>query len=367
MKTNKRIVFLDYLRLIACFMVLLAHCCEPFYFSGDGTCLLKNAFDASWLAIFVSACIASVPLFVMASSYLLFPVSKPTGDFLKHRFGRIFIPFVIWAVIYCIFSGNGWRELPFNFPMCAAHMWFIPMLMGLYLVMPIISPWAERLSARELKSWIALWLLTTTFPFVRKIAALIIDGAGGGAAPFLWGESLWNDFGGFHYVSGFIGYVLLGFYLRKFVPELSWRKTLSIAFPLWIIGWVFICAVFLCRLPTENGWPIKGPLSLALDLELGWRTCTIGVAMTATGAFLIIRKFTSEGALYRYIVKPLASASYGIYLAHMLVLIPVVAWIRPNFSTPITMVLSAIITFVLTSLLSLVLSRIPVIGRFLSP
>jgi hypothetical protein len=128
-----------------------------------------------------------------------------------------------------------------------------------------------------------------------------------------------------------------------------------------------IWAVFLCRLPTENGWPIKGPLSLALDLELGWRTCTIGVAMTATGAFLIIRKFTSEGALYRYIVKPLASASYGTYLAHMLVLTPVVAWIRPNFSTPITMVLSAIITFALTSLLSLVLSRIPVIGRFLSP
>jgi hypothetical protein len=246
-------------------------------------------------------------------------------------------------------------------------MWFIPMLMGLYLAMPVISPWAERLSAREIRVWLALWFFTTAFPFIRKLASYVIDGAGGGAEPFLWGESLWNDFGGFHYVSGFIGYVLLGFYFRKFVPELSWKRTLSIALPLWISGWIFICAVFLCRIPLENGYPVEGPLSLALDLELGWRTCTTGVAMTAAGAFLVIRKLNFQGAVYRYFIKPLAAASFGTYLAHMLVLVPVLARIRPHFPTPVTMVLSAVATFVLTSIVSIVLGRIPFLGRFIAP
>ena len=36
-----------------------------------------------------------------------------------------------------------------------------------------------------------------------------------GPTPFLWGEAPWNHFGAFYYVSGFSGYMLLGFYFRK--------------------------------------------------------------------------------------------------------------------------------------------------------
>ena len=229
---------------------------------------------------------------------------------------------------------------------------------------PIKPPEVPPASVSSRATWLAIF--SRTFPFVRKLAAFVL-GSGGGTEPFLWGEALWNDFGGFHYVSGFVGYVLLGFYFRKFVPELSWRKTLLSAVPLWLVGWAFICLVFLCRIPLEEGWPVKGPLSLALDLELGWRTCTTGVALTAAGAFLVIRKLTTQGAFYHLVIRPLAGASFGTYLAHMLVLVPVLAWIRPHFPTPVTMVLAAVLTFVLTSLLSLVLGRLPFVGRFIAP
>ena len=66
MKSDNRIAFLDYLRVVASFMVIFAHCCEPFYFSDDSGCLLRNASDAGWIAGVVSACVACVPLFVMA-------------------------------------------------------------------------------------------------------------------------------------------------------------------------------------------------------------------------------------------------------------------------------------------------------------
>jgi surface polysaccharide O-acyltransferase-like enzyme len=89
--------------------------------------------------------------------------------------------------------------------------------------------------------------------------------------------------------------------------------------------------------------------------------------MTAAGAFLVIRKLNFQGAVYRYFIKPLAAASFGTYLAHMLVLVPVLAWIRPHFPTPVTMVLSSVATFVLTSIVSIVLGRIPFLGRFIAP
>ena len=41
-----RIVFLDYLRFIACFMVILVHCIEPFYLGGEGT-HISNATNAA--------------------------------------------------------------------------------------------------------------------------------------------------------------------------------------------------------------------------------------------------------------------------------------------------------------------------------
>ena len=79
---NSRIVFLDYLRVIACLMVIIVHCVEPFYLGGEGT-LIQNWNDGFWCTVIDSALRAAVPLFVMASSYLQFPVKYDTLTFFK--------------------------------------------------------------------------------------------------------------------------------------------------------------------------------------------------------------------------------------------------------------------------------------------
>ena len=85
MAENNRIVFLDYLRVIACFMVMVVHATEPFYFDDAMNLHIATQADASWVAIVDSAARACVPLFVIASSYLLFPLTKPTGEFFRRR------------------------------------------------------------------------------------------------------------------------------------------------------------------------------------------------------------------------------------------------------------------------------------------
>ena len=98
---NSRIVFLDYLRVIACLMVIIVHCVEPFYLGGEGT-LIQNWNDGFWCTVIDSALRAAVPLFVMASSYLQFPVKYDTLTFFKKRLVRVGVPFVIFSLLYTL-------------------------------------------------------------------------------------------------------------------------------------------------------------------------------------------------------------------------------------------------------------------------
>ena len=105
----ERVVFLDYLRVIACFMVITVHCIEPFYLGGEGT-LIRNMTDAAWSTFLDSALRAAVPLFVMASSYLLFPLKYDTATFFKKRFVRVCIPLIIWSLLYALIPYYGSAE-----------------------------------------------------------------------------------------------------------------------------------------------------------------------------------------------------------------------------------------------------------------
>ena len=364
MQEQKRIVFLDWLRIIACFMVMVIHSCEPFYFDAEGnTCFLSKsaAFWSSWLD---SLCHACVPLFVMTSSYLLFPVTRPTGEFFRRRLVRVFVPYAVWMCIYTAAWGD-WARLPFNFPFAGGHLWFVYMLIGLYLLMPLLSPWAEKASEKEVRGWLVLWFVTTLFPFIRRFWLAQFGAPEFGPVPFLWGEAPWNRFGAFYYVSGFFGYMLLGFYFRRFVPTLTWRRTLALAVPIWTVGMAIVWSFFYFRIPDGAGYPVLRPYAFAMDLETSWEFCGFGIALMATAYFLVIRKFNFKGGFYRRVVRPLSEASYGTYLLHMLILVPVVGCCRQHFSPPVTMILTAIATYVLASAAGVLLRRIPFVGRWI--
>lgn len=363
---KNRIIFLDYLRVIACLMVMVVHACEPFYLGGEGT-FFASRWDAQWAVWIDSAVRACVPLFVMASAYLLFPVTKPTGAFLRHRLLRVAVPFALWTCVYTARFDGDWGKLLFNFPadIIGGHLWFVPMLLGLYLLMPLLSPWAERASEKEVRGWLAVWAFTTLFPYVRGLWGFLYGAPSFGAVPYLYGECPWNAFGTFQYVSGFFGYMLLGFWFRKFAPALSWRRTLAVAAPLWGVGYLAVALPFLLRIPDAAGYPVAAPYATAVSLEMSWEFCSTGVALTVAAYFLVIRKLTADGAFYRCVIRPLAEASYGTYLMHMLVLAEVCDLLKPRLTTPLAILATALVSFLATSLLSMALRRIPRVGAWL--
>ena len=66
---------------------------------------------------------------------------------------RVAVPFVAWAAAYIAAAGRKWGPLLFNFPDEGGHLWFVPMLLGLYLLMPLLSPEGEaRNNSRAIMS-----------------------------------------------------------------------------------------------------------------------------------------------------------------------------------------------------------------------
>ncbi len=364
MKNNKRIVFLDWLRFIACFMVMLVHCIEPFYLGGPEGTYIASKSDALWVTLVNSALRPAVPLFIMTSSYLLLPLKTDTGTFFRKRFTRVLVPFLVWTLLYifvypyvCGTSPDvigSFKSLIFNFLMSSGHLWFVYMLLGIYLLMPMISPWIDKITRKEERGFLILWAFTCVIPLLRPLAAAVTGSAN------LWGECPWNEFGTFYYVSGFVGFVVLAHYFRKHVGEISWGKTLAVAMPFWLIGYAVTAAGFWHFMPNELGFPLSASYETAVEMETTWNFSTFGVMMQTLAYFLIIRKITASGFVYEHIVLPISKLSYGMYLMHMFVLTPVFSWINSTgLATALVMFISAILTYIICALLARLIAFIP--------
>lgn len=386
-KTDSRIVWIDWMRVAACFMVVLVHSTEPFYLGGDGALILTKG-DAYWSSFFDSFVRSCVPLFIIASSYLLFPLRINAGDFVRRRAMRVLVPFLVWTVVYASVWGEpvqNFRDLIFNFNYAAGHLWFVYMLIGVYMLMPLLSPWAEKVGKRELQVYLLICFFTTLFPSLRDWLSggelSIIYGTSGlpRQAFFpLWGECSWNSYGMFYYFSGFMGYLLLGLYFRRFVGELSWQKTLAIAFPCYLVGFVSCFGGFLWRVfdSADGVYPVGGTVVKAVWWETTWTNDTVGVALMAVAWILLFRKINASGAFYQKVLLPISKASYGMYLSHLLVLVPICGFFRGwlgvgeegilgLWTTPVQILLSSLCGFICVAVACLLIQRIPKVGKYI--
>ena len=395
-KQESREIWLDWMRVSACFMVMLVHSTEPFYLGGDGALILTKA-DAFWAGFFDCLVRCCVPLFIVASSYLQFPLHYPVGEFFRRRAVRILIPFAFWSVFYALIWGKpveNLRDLLLNFNYAAGHLWFIYMLIGLYLVMPLLSPWAAKVGKKELLVYLGIWLFTTLIPLLRELLSgspVLVYGPTGiprQALYPLWGEASWNGYGTFYYVSGVIGYLLLGLYFRRFVPELSWRRTLAIAIPCWLGGFALAYGDFLRRVFSVGSFPAAGDLTMAVSWETCWCNDTIGVAAMTLGLLLLFRKIVPSGSsasgaspdassnFYRRVLLPVSKASYGMYLMHLAILVPISGlfrgWLGTGndgvlgiWTTPVEILSAAVLAFLASAIVSALLQRIPKLGRWI--
>lgn len=346
--SSKRHYGLDLLRVLACYMVIQIHAGE-FYYIGPGGAVL-NTPDSHIVGWYNSLLRVCVPLFVMLSGYFLFPVGD-TRTFFKKRMSRVALPFVVWCILYAFyqyFMGQvtltnaliNISKIPVNFGVEIGHLWFVYMLLGLYLFAPLISDWVQKSSKKNMEFYLMLWALTLCVPYIHLVFANI------------WGECFWNQTPMLYYFSGFLGYIILANYIKRFHAEpKKWNYSLGIL--LIVTGYAITTSGYLSRLSTEQ---------YNSTLELTWGFETINVAMMTAGLFLLLKNITirNTATTGSRIVMDISAKSYGIYLAHIMVLNAVYGYLDPRIDgAALKLPLIAVSTFILTYLLVKLLALLP--------
>lgn len=310
----KRIVFLDYIRVFACFLVMLVHASENYYGAVGASDMagpqsyLANEADRLWVSIYDGFSRMSVPLFMMVSAFLLVPLKEgqTTWTFYRRRFARILPPFFLFMILYSTLpllwgqidgatSVKDLSRILLNFPTLAGHLWFMYPLIGLYLFIPVISPWLRQATAREERFFIGLFLLSTCMPYLNRWFGEV------------WGQCFWNEYHALWNFSGYLGYLVLAHYLRV---HLDWSRSRRFR-----VGLVAMLAGAVLTIYSFYVQAIPGQVLETPELEIGWSFCTINCVLLTTGAFLL---FTCiERAEPPRLIAMLSQLSYGMYLMHI--------------------------------------------------
>lgn len=363
MERTDRIVFADWLRVVACFMVMLVHASENFYAAdtsglAGNVSMLANESNRFWVAFydgFVGR--TCVPLFMIISAFLLVPMKPGVTmvQFYKRRFTRILPPLLFFMLVYTFlplaWGAMTWeqsmadlRMLPFNFPSMAGHLWFMYPLISLYLIIPVVSPWLEKASAKEERIFLYIFAFSTLTPWLHRFVN-----------DELWGECFWNGFTMLWYCSGYLGYLVLAHYVRY---HLDWNRKKRA-----IVG----TACFLAG-AAFTGWSFwhAGVPGRILDtpmLEWSWEFCTPNVLTATFGAFLLFTCIRSDRA--PAIVVTLSKLSFGMYLMHLLFLGPIASFfVNGDPANPLLPVWAAIpviavLTFICCGITSFIISKLP--------
>lgn len=323
-----RIIYIDTLRTLACFLVVLTHSAMPAENDSDGIYMFFYSFISS----------PATQIFFAISGALLFPVKQPMKEFYKRRFIKILPPVFIWSIISVfiyillgnITMGEGIKRLilmPIR-PAISIY-WFIYVMIGLYLIGPIISKWLVSATKSEIEFFLLLWGINLCMPFLNLIIPNIFSDSG-------------NHYWMLNYFGGYLGYWILGYYLTKYPFHTGWnKKFLSLCASL--IGYIG----FILVLKLHN-----------IDDQQYTYYLQIGNALMVIWIFTVTKDLLPIFPKYQKPITEIAKYSFGIYLVHILIVRELIWRFFENhhifvlIETPLIAIMSLILSYILLKILA---------------
>jgi surface polysaccharide O-acyltransferase-like enzyme len=353
---QERQTWADTVRVFAIFGIVMLHLaavpCNHFDSIPRGAWWWANLYDALPRA--------GVPIFVMLSGALLLNRPRTEASEMWRRVLKIAAPLVLWTLIY-----TGWRAYlrgqAFSMPELARHLlngmdapvyphlWFLYVILGLYLFLPVLRPFVAHASPVTQIYFVGLWLIATILQplFERRMGYSISISL----AP----------------AYGFIGYFVLGAALHKFVPMRLPRRIL------WGCAALFLAGLLVA---------IFGTFALSLQdgklNEFFYEPLSLNVIAMAASAFLLVRHHTppAGGAAqaqsrFAPMLARMSMLAFGIYLIHPMVIDCLDLWFglsldpllfHPSWYVPAL----ALLVFILSAVSTALLVRTPLL-RWLVP
>jgi surface polysaccharide O-acyltransferase-like enzyme len=336
-KTN--LSWVNNLRLISMFAVVVLHTASALIFN-------TKAPAQDWLVgDFYNALVRfAVPVFVMITGALLLHRDYELGDFLKKRIGRLIAPFFFWSLVYISFrlwneefefGPDAWTNIKFVLHQLKTgsyyHLWYVYLLFGMYLFIPILGKFVKHATKRELLYFWVVWFITmlVSKPYLNRFETAV----------------------DLHNFSGYIGYLVLGHYLAY--KQFNDKGILPIA---WIM---FLACVALI---TAGTWYI---LNTRHELSTFFYEPIGPFVMVMASSALLIAKHTVVNLppMLKRMFHNAGSYTLGIYLSHALLLsLFDLAGINYAIFTPVLSIPAiALACFLLSWLLIYLLGKVPVV------
>ena len=225
-----------------------------------------------------------VNLFIMISGYLLLDRTETVKEFFRKRFFSILPLFIIFNIIYIYFYNHSFITIK---KISAPHFWYIYMILGLYL----LTPWLRKVlqyAEKETFYVVVLWFLCNVFnPYMQFFRLPKI--------PFS------------HFpITGFIGYYILGYYLKKYRYKLE-----KIPF-ICVIG-VYITGFLISVLSTKYVLVTTGNrISDFFDKN------SLGTFFMSVSFFIFWIKFNFKNR--NKVIRMISYSTYFAYLIHIIIL-----------------------------------------------
>lgn len=352
MRTSHRIPYLDILRILSCILIVLTH-------AAGSSFIAVSPLTAGWHAMNFYDClgILGVPLFIMISGALMLnpDYSLPFKKLLA-KTGRLVLLYFLWLFFYnmvaYLSSGSFGNVTVFKEDVMLKtlagngvyHLWFLPMLAGLYIATPVFR---AIVTSRKITFYFLclffVWqifiptLLLFQFPYRTII------------------EGLYNQFP-LTIAVKYSGYYLLGYYLHHDVTLDSPKKVSAAG----ILGTLFFLAtVLICSIDAV----IKNTHSIIVNDPF-----SITDFSACTCIFLFVKHiFYGKKSTDRFL-SALSDLSFGIYFIHpfIITLITGLGFTTLSFHPVISVPVFTIAVFALSLCFTWLLRLIPRIGRFLT-
>ncbi len=345
---EKRMVNYDLLRIIAAFSVVMLHSSAQFWYVLDINSREWRIAD-SYDALFRFG----VPVFVMLSGALF--LSKQYELNIKrlysHNILRLVTVYVFWSALYglldCIhfdFTQAGWKDVVKEMILGRYHLWFLPMIAGLYALLPILRTWVQNAEKKNLEYFLVLF-------FVLQIGCRTVRAAFSSTYLNYVLDLLQVDL-----VCGYGGYFVLGYYVAHIKIPPKYHKLIYFsAFPAAVLN-----VVIGGHLSIKSGTP-QGEFYDSFGLF------TFCIVLACFLFFTEVMGRIHYSRRAERLIKEISKGTMGVYVMHlglMEILRPygIHSMMLPNI---VGIPIYAVLCFACCLAVASVLRRVPFLGRYI--
>lgn len=349
--SKNRVYWLDICRSLAIICVVLCHSLEAVYSLDLEHMQFINMQLKLFIYIMFTIGRLGVPLFLFISGYLLLMDGEMYDSikcvvFWKKKLLRLLMTTEIWIIIYNVFlwwytNNISISTLIFNMTFLKfvdlSHMWYMPMILGIYLFIPFL---AKLLEAFSKKIWIFIACIIFIYSYGGVFLDIIVRARGGDSLNYLSPIFIGDYFG---------LYLILGYLVKKDIfKNIKFRNLVCIG--VLSFGSTVAVQVFACVNNLEYKLWYNFPFLLICSLTI----------------FIALSRYENTTKIKKHIIwDDISQCAFGIYLVHNVILSIIRKYINMEIFAYDRLVILWILVFAISYIIVKMGSKNQYLGRFL--